>query len=47
MEEKAVSQVCSTLQQEFEIDETTCEQEVLEFLKQLAEQSLIRTRDAA
>ena len=37
-----VTRVCDTLMDEFEVERTTLEGHVLQFLKQLAEQGLIR-----
>jgi hypothetical protein len=42
-----VSSICERLRSEFDVDEATCERDVLEFLNGLAAEGLIEVMDAA
>jgi hypothetical protein len=45
-EPKAVSELCTELTDQFDVDQSQCESDVLKFLNDLAAQDLIRRVDA-
>ena len=42
---KTVAEICDALRAEYDVDEETCERDVIEFLEQLADEKLIHIVD--
>jgi hypothetical protein len=46
-EPRSIGAVCATLLQEFDVDEETCRRDVLDFVRELAGEKLVRVVDEA
>jgi hypothetical protein len=44
---RSIADVCETLRQEFDVDEETCRRDVLDFVRELAGEKLVRVVDEA